>query len=766
MKDSAHLRGFGRLPTLLIAQGVKSPDAFRFGSFVEKLIRTRGPKGAMLYLDSLSNHVSKQLLGWAPATSNPTWVRRSNVAFLRRTKNKHLLRRLTKIKRLITIDKPSPEQVKKFVDSVLRGQPDEVALFTASHLCQRGASLLSRFYPKNRSQKPDNAFLAYTKRELSRGLSPDEARLRACSKIQNDLVVLDKLGYFGDFEVANLIYKALEPLNRIEVDRLRTAAPLGTPPKHLDTIGVICASQEPGMKLRVFASPILLTQCILEPLKSSLMATLRAIDNDGCFRQATIVDIILDWMKDGCVKFSLDLQNATDRFPAILEYITLQAIHGVDTTQLRLFRYVSSEEWRIHEDLVPYFGMDKIKWSVGQPLGTGPSFGAFSLAHHALVRGLCAQEGVSEDAYVILGDDICIRDARLAHAYRALLERLGVPISESKSVVSATLAEFAGYTISKSDAFRPGKWREVTSESLLSFISDPGYDYKLVVPKYWVPLIERMKNSPYPYGMGVPDLLSMSIEDRYFYAVDIFEHFASNLMPSPTAHHDGDILTDDRQLLKSIFSQTEIINKIYQGQNDAEHESRNQRMLESDRQQARIRTLFTVRDPGKTFNPEGSFGRTNWMQLSWMHRAPSTIRDQPNPYGRVRRVASSIPRLQEAMSLLSPDVAEAIESLGSFILSYVTSYNDRTLAQCGGTTNFITMWIQSVPILEQYYQNQVLEPTVLDVIRDAISMFPYYHLSDFSAAPTRFISLIRRYGQGKELLPSLRPPMPHLRKLS
>ena len=764
MKDSAHLRGFGRLPTLLIAQGVKPPDAFRFGSFVEKLIRTRGPKGAMLYLDSLSNHVSSELIGWAPTTSNPTWVRRSMVSFLKRTKNKHLLRRVTKIKRLIVIDKPSPEQVKKFVDSVLREQPDEVAIFKASHLCQRGAKLLSSCFPKNHSRKPDNAFLAYTKRELSRGLSPDEAHLRACSKIQNDLIVLHNLGYFNDREVADLIYKALEPLNRIEVDRLRLARPLGKPPRSTNTIGVVCASQEPGMKLRVFASPILLVQCILEPLKRDLMSTLRAIDNDGCFNQVAVVDVIREWMSLGCVKYSLDLQNATDRFPAILEYVSLQAIRFIDHTQLRLFRYVSTEEWRIHEDLVPFFGMETIKWSVGQPLGTGPSFGAFSFAHHALVRGICAQEGVDEDAYVILGDDICIRDARLARVYRDTLEQLGVPISETKSVVSATLAEFAGYTIHKQEAFRPGKWREVTGESLLSFVNDPGYDYKKVVPTFWIPLIERMKNTPYPYGMAIPDFVSMSIDDRYFYAVDIFESFVSNLLPAPNALiEDERLLIDDVQLLKDIFKETDLINLIYQGQNDAENESRNRKLLDSDCQQAQIRTRFTLRNPRETYNPEGTFGRIHWMQMSWMHRAPSTEGDRFHPNGRFRRASARIQDVKRQVADMHPDVAECIESLGSFILSFVSSCNDRTLSQCGGSVQFVNSWIQSVPLLARYYEDQVIEPTVCGVIKDAISMFPYYHLSDFSAVSTRFISLLRRYGQGKELLPSLRPPMPHLR---
>lgn len=761
MKDNAHLKGFGRLPSLLIAQGVKPKDAEWFSSFIDKLIRTRGPKGALLYLDSLGNTIGVESIGYASKTENPTWVRRSVISLFKRTKNKHLLRRLTKIKRHIVVSKPTPEQVSKFLDSVRREKADEVSMHYASTFVQRGIESMSSYFPKNRDLKPTSALLSYVKRELSRGLSPDKALSKAVGKVQSDLIALENLGYLGDREIADLIYKSLAPLNRNEVDRLRTSLPLELTKNDPDTIGIVCGTQEPGMKLRVFASPRLIVQCLLDPLKEWLMLTLRAIENDGCFNQESAVSTIASWMNDGAVKYSLDLQNATDRFPAILEYCALYRAPQFSSCMLRLFRFVSEERWQVHPDLVPYFGVDTIKWEVGQPLGTGPSFGAFSLAHHGLVRGLCLWLGVPFSEYVILGDDICIRNEKLALEYKRTMESIGVPISTTKSVVSDKIAEFAGFTILKDSSFRAGKWREVTSESLLSFVTDPGYDYKLVVPPFWVPLIERMKTVPYPYGMGVPDFLSMSIDDRYFYAIDLVEMFVSNLSEAGQSTPGYEGLYSDSRLLRDLFKNTDIIEHIYKEQNAHENEARNKRLLDGDRQQAKIRTLFTLRNPVRTYNPEGSFGRAHWMQLSWMHRASSQGRDQQALDDRSRRKASRFLRAQASMESQHPDIQEAVESLGSLILSIVTSCNDKVVEHMGGYSNFVKAWIQSVPLLEDYYLGSVVEPSVLDLIRDSIMMFPYYGLGDYSHVPTRFISLIRRYGQAKEVLPSFRPPMPH-----
>lgn len=74
------------------------------------------------------------------------------------------------------------------------------------------------------------------------------------------------------------------------------------------------------------------------------------------------------------------------------------------------------------------------------------SWPLFTLSHH-LVIWYCAQKvypGQHFRKYAVLGDDVCIMDANVADAYQQTLDRLGVEISVSKSLVSHSgAAEFA-----------------------------------------------------------------------------------------------------------------------------------------------------------------------------------------------------------------------------------------------------------------------------------------------------------------------------------
>ncbi|KAI4297997.1 hypothetical protein L6164_037851 [Bauhinia variegata] len=76
----------------------------------------------------------------------------------------------------------------------------------------------------------------------------------------------------------------------------------------------------------------------------------------------------------------------------------------------------------------------------GQPLGYYSSWPLFALSHHILVwyaAEQCYPGRVFTD-YALLGDDIVIADTMVAAKYSELLERLGVSISLSKSLISST----------------------------------------------------------------------------------------------------------------------------------------------------------------------------------------------------------------------------------------------------------------------------------------------------------------------------------------
>jgi len=51
--------------------------------------------------------------------------------------------------------------------------------------------------------------------------------------------------------------------------------------------------------------------------------------------------------------------------------------------------------------------------------------------------------GAKEDTFKVLGDDIVIRDSKLAIQYHEILDTLGVPVSKAKTMASKTTFEFA-----------------------------------------------------------------------------------------------------------------------------------------------------------------------------------------------------------------------------------------------------------------------------------------------------------------------------------
>jgi hypothetical protein len=96
----------------------------------------------------------------------------------------------------------------------------------------------------------------------------------------------------------------------------------------------------------------------------------------------------------------------------------------------------------------------------------------FALSHHFLVRKLFSSRGLNwKDQYVILGDDIVLRNRVIAGDYRDLMSTLGVDISEAKSVSSPRVAEFAGRVILKDMYGFKFKAFHVVPENLHSAIS-------------------------------------------------------------------------------------------------------------------------------------------------------------------------------------------------------------------------------------------------------------------------------------------------------
>lgn len=239
------------------------------------------------------------------------------------------------------------------------------------------------------------------------------------------------------------------------------------PPKGLtETVGKVSFIQEPGWKLRAVANPNRILQLFLEPLKEEVWDLLRNISQDCTHNQDKGVSQVQSWLKEGRVVHSVDLSDATNNFPLDLQIMILQNVLDASwEPYLKVFTEASRGPWRVKD---PGTRIERdIRWRKGQPLGLGPSFGSFALAHHAIIRPITTN-------YVVLGDDVCIcGDAELA-SYKGVLKLLGCPISEEKTISSSKLAEFAGKVITPTAVLPPYKWRDVSDRSFLDVARNLG----------------------------------------------------------------------------------------------------------------------------------------------------------------------------------------------------------------------------------------------------------------------------------------------------
>jgi hypothetical protein len=77
-------------------------------------------------------------------------------------------------------------------------------------------------------------------------------------------------------------------------------------------------------------------------------------------------------------------------------------------------------------------------------MGCYSSWAAFTLSHHLVVQ-FCAKKKnkFPFSNYIILGDDIVIKDSEIAQCYISFMTKLGVDISPHKTHVSNDTYEFA-----------------------------------------------------------------------------------------------------------------------------------------------------------------------------------------------------------------------------------------------------------------------------------------------------------------------------------
>lgn len=186
-------------------------------------------------------------------------------------------------------------------------------------------------------------------------------------------------------------------------------------------------------KVRVFAIPSPILQCLFRPLHDWAMSILRLIPQDGTYNQLQPLQRLIG-LKD---LYSFDLKSATDLLPSKLTGSMLVSIFGHELGYVWQ-KIMNQTAFRSPERLSSPIKAKVYRFTRGQPLGFYSSWPLFTLTHHMLVwiAALEARPNEHFQDYAILGDDIIIADQRVAERYRALMEDIGGIINIDKSLIS------------------------------------------------------------------------------------------------------------------------------------------------------------------------------------------------------------------------------------------------------------------------------------------------------------------------------------------
>jgi hypothetical protein len=206
--------------------------------------------------------------------------------------------------------------------------------------------------------------------------------------------------------------------------------------------GKLSALQEGSCKVRWIANPLLAFQALAEPLKVKLQEYSRIaypeieVDDQDRGRLTVVA-----WLQDHRTVWSFDCTSFTDRFPLILQTEVLHRLQDMgiaDQADYDVFHAVCAKSWSSTD-----LGRD-VRWSVGQPLGFGPSFPIATLTHAIILDGLDVKRS---GLWRVVGDDVVIADPSLASRYKEYMHIIGVEINLTKSLISDNYAEFLGKLI-------------------------------------------------------------------------------------------------------------------------------------------------------------------------------------------------------------------------------------------------------------------------------------------------------------------------------
>lgn len=245
---------------------------------------------------------------------------------------------------------------------------------------------------------------------------------------------------WGDFKK----FLNLFPVNAPFVNAFNAVDGISVPLKPLPSLGKLGLKEEAAGKVRVFAMVPTWFQNLLRPLHDIIFEILSGVAQDGTFNQ---MRPLKGHSSRFNMSFSLDLTAATDRLPLIIQTALMSQLIGLDlaTSWANLLTKI---EYSINS--MKFNTYEKVKYTVGQPMGALSSWAMLALTHHLLVqisawRVGAEKEGTWFSDYAILGDDLVIFNYDVAHEYIKVIHKIGMEIGLHKSVLSRkfTSLEFA-----------------------------------------------------------------------------------------------------------------------------------------------------------------------------------------------------------------------------------------------------------------------------------------------------------------------------------
>lgn len=469
VRSKTNIRRF--LRRRMINVGVPGSAAKECSDALMKQVEHRGPLGAVDYFKRVGDTLIWYL--YASSTSKAPWVKTRDrfPVVLEALKGlpEHVLLRVAKLARAIRLDYIAFRQVDKVVNGAVA--PSEAAVGadnTVSALIERGIRYYG-FQLNDRTPGVDSlppSVGKYFSRTIS--TSTDKVRHTKRPPLWESIEILRSVPQLRG--VPNW-QESLFPLSPDTIQRLVIEKK-----SDIDhAVGEIHAAQEGGAKLRMFASPYIVVQCLLRPIHNWIADNFLSVVPTNCtYDQLSGAQFAKDALVAGKVVHSVDLSTATCRFP-FWPQIGMLRLMGLDDGHLNALIWACKGVWNLGSELRIPFKRNSLRWEVGQPLGIAPSMSMFSLAHNMLLTGICREHGLEpEKVFRVLGDDVVIISDTVHEEYLRVMRLAGVPISWNKSHSSDRYAEFAGASITRTTIVRPGQWRQVKETSAVSLAAELG----------------------------------------------------------------------------------------------------------------------------------------------------------------------------------------------------------------------------------------------------------------------------------------------------